>query len=154
MQLNIVNQVKSIGNNRVSKKKLQVKFNLILKVLETKKLRNKSRLKAPELTVVFLSPAEMKKINLKFRKKNKPTDILSFFGSNAASMGELLMCPTVLKRQANEYGHSYEQELLTMLVHGVLHLLGYDHELSKSEDRLMFSLQEKVLESVLTKPSK
>lgn len=160
MQLNIVNQAKipiaSANQNpvRVSGKKLQLKFDQILKILTTKRVRNKSRLKAQELTIVFLTPAAMKKINFKYRKKNKPTDVLSFTGYDQESIGELLMCPAVLQRQAKDYGHSYEQELLTMLIHGLLHLLGYDHELSKSEEKVMFTLQDFVLQSLLTKTRK
>lgn len=149
MQLNIVNQEK-VG--RVSKKKLQSKTDQIIKILTTKKLRNKNRLKAKELTVVFLTAFEMKKINFQFRKKNKATDVLSFPVGDPDCIGELLMCPTVLLRQAENFGHSYEQELLTMFVHGLLHLLGYDHERSKIEEKLMFSLQNAVIEKLFPGP--
>lgn len=157
MQLNIVNQVlhqnAKLQKVRVSKKTLQIRIDQILKILSRKKLRNKKRLKAAELILVFLSAKEIKKINLKYRAKNKPTDVLSFVVSDPDCLGEIVLCPEVLLRQSKEYGHSYDQEMLTMLIHGILHLLGYDHERSKAEDRLMLALQSSVLDSILTKPA-
>ena len=84
----------------------------------------------------------MKKINSQFRGKNRPTDVLSFESADPNSMGELLFCVDVLKIQARAQNHSLEQEFLYMLVHGLLHLLGYDHELSKKEEMHMFRLQD------------
>ncbi|PIS09850.1 MAG: rRNA maturation RNase YbeY, partial [Bdellovibrio sp. CG10_big_fil_rev_8_21_14_0_10_47_8] len=85
-----------------------------------------------ELVIVFLDPLPAKKINRQYRKKNYATDILSFEGADGL-LGELVLCPQVLKKQAKEQGHSFRLELGYMLIHGVLHLLGYDHELSKRE---------------------
>ncbi len=154
MQLNIIYQDDKLQQLRVSKKKLQTKIDQILMLLSKKKLRNKVRLKSKELTIVFLSAKEIKKINFKFRGKNKPTDVLSFPVRDPECLGELLLCPEVLFKQSKQFGHSYDFELLTMLIHGILHLLGYDHELSKAEEKLMFSLQNAMLESILTKPAK
>jgi probable rRNA maturation factor len=115
----------------------------------TKKIRNRKMLTAKaEVTVVLLSSAEMKSINFRFRKKNKTTDILSFAAQDPKSLGELLLCTEVLKKQAREQGHSLERETAYMLIHGVLHLLGYDHELSKAEEKLMFGLQEKCFKAI------
>ncbi len=92
---------------------------------------------------MFLSSSEMKIINRQFRKKNKPTDILSFLSVDPDSLGELLLCTDVLKAQAVRHGHSFNDEVTYMLIHGILHLLGYDHEVSQKEEKLMFCLQEK-----------
>jgi probable rRNA maturation factor len=115
----------------------------ISRYLLAKKIRNRHLLaEKKELTVVFLTPSQMKKINFQYRKKNRPTDILSFEAADPASLGELLLCPSVLKRQAKEHEHPVEAETFYMLIHGILHLLGYDHEQSAGEERLMFRIQD------------
>src|SRR3989344_7852845 len=81
-----------------------------------------------ELTVVFLNPKEAKKTNKRFRGKDYATDVLSFDGMSPEHLGDLVMCPQVLKKQAKEHGLSFQEELGYMLLHGILHLLGYDHE--------------------------
>lgn len=115
----------------------------IVRYLSGKKIRNRSLLnEKKELTVVFLTPLQMKKINFQYRKKNKPTDILSFSAVDPGSLGELLLCSAVLKKQAKEHGHSVNAETFYMLIHGILHLLGYDHEASAEEEKLMFRIQD------------
>ena len=84
----------------------------------------------------------MQKINLQFRGKDKPTDVLSFESQDAHTLGELIFCLPVLKKQAKEHKQSLQDELTLMIIHGILHLLGYDHEASKAEDALMFQIQE------------
>ncbi len=108
------------------------------------KLRNSKLLKSKTVTLVFLDPQKMKKINKQFRSKNKPTDVLSFAPVEEESLGEILFCLDVLKKQAKDQGHSLENEFLYMLIHGVLHLLGYDHELSMAEEKLMFKIQDQL----------
>lgn len=138
IKLIVVNKSKDLNARR-----LEAYFKKIQRHLLRQKLRNKKLLsKKSELTLVFLNKAEMRKINFQFRKKNKPTDVLSFESADENSLGELLFCIDVLKMQAKQQKHSLEQELLYMLVHGLLHLLGYDHEISKNEENLMFRLQD------------
>ena len=121
----------------------------IVNDLSTKKIRNRKLLgQKKEITIVFLSTADMKKLNFQFRKKNKPTDILSFPSHDPESLGELLLCPEVLQRQAREHRHSVRAETIYMLIHGVLHLLGYDHEQSKAEERLMFRIQDQCFKTL------
>lgn len=118
-----------------------------------RRIRNRERLRtAGELTVVFLSEARMKKINKQFRGKNKATDVLSFEGTEINSLGELLLCFPVLKRQAKDAGHGPADETLYMLIHGLLHLLDYDHERSSAEERLMFRLQDRCFEVLKSSP--
>lgn len=106
---------------------------------------------AQEITLVFLDKKAAKKINLEFRGKNYATDVLSFESVEPGSLGELIMCPEVLKQQAKEHKLSYQQELGYMLLHGVLHLFGYDHETSPEDERKMFSIQDAVFEKLLQK---
>lgn len=126
---------------------IDVSVNKIVSYLSKKKVRNRSLLKEKnELTVVLLTPQQMKKINYQYRQKNKPTDILSFAGIEPGSLGELLLCPAVLKKQAKKHHHSVEAEIFYMLIHGVLHLLGYDHEASPEEEKRMFKIQDDCFE--------
>lgn len=152
MLINFVNQglpqKMSIQIRSIGQKKMQRRLDQVLHFLKTKKIRNKSKLKVSELTVVWLSAAQMKKINFQFRKKNKPTDVLSFLSQDPNSLGELLLCPEILQKQAKQFKHSFEIETVTMIVHGLLHLLGYDHERSAAEYRLMFRLQKQIIDQV------
>jgi len=78
--------------------------------------------------LVFLKPQEVQKLNLRYRSKNKPTDVLSFSSQRGGFLGSIVICPEVAVRQARAYGHSLEQEVAELFVHGMLHLLGFDHE--------------------------
>lgn len=104
-----------------------------------------------ELTLVFLDQNSARKINQEFRGKAYATDVLSFESMDAGSWGELILCPEVLKRQAKEHKLSYRHELGYMLLHGVLHLLGYDHETSEKHAREMFALQDAIFAKLTAK---
>lgn len=146
MKVVVVNE----SPKHIAARDIQRQARRICRYFANHRVRNRAWLATRrELTVVFLSAAEIKKINRQFRGKNKPTDILSFTSEDPASLGELLLCLPVLERQARENGHSLESEITYMLVHGILHLLGYDHEASASEERWMFRLQDRCFE-VLT----
>ena len=79
----------------------------------------------------------MSRLNAQYRGKAYPTDVLSFPAPKifrmAGELGALVVCLPALKRQARERGHSPETELEILLVHGVLHLLGLDHELGPKQ---------------------
>jgi len=132
----------------LSRKFVQEQVEQISKILSKKRIRNKTILKK-NLVVVFVDQTEMKKLNLQFRGKNKVTDILSFDGDidkrgKRSTLGELVLCAPQILKQAKEHKLTFEEELIYMLLHGVLHLLGYDHEKSKSEAKLMFQLQDQI----------
>lgn len=99
---------------------------------------------ASSVTVVFVDRSRMRRLNSKFRGKNKPTDVLSFAAVDEGSLGELVIALEVIRAQAREHGLSMQDELAYMLLHGVLHLLGYDHEGSKREAAAMFAIQDRV----------
>ncbi|MGE0634253.1 MAG: rRNA maturation RNase YbeY [Pseudobdellovibrionaceae bacterium] len=133
--------------------KMPEKFILAwLKSLEKELLREKVVTKKDlkkDLTVVLISSANMRKLNFEFRNKNYATDVLSFTAVEEESLGELALCPQVLKKQAKEHKLTLEHELGYMLIHGVLHLLGYDHEKSKKEAKIMFTLQDRIFDRLL-----
>lgn len=86
----------------------------------------------------------MKKINKTYRQKNRATDVLSFSPTAPESFGELVFCIDVLKNQAAEQKHTLGHEFLYMLIHGLMHLLKYDHEISEREHITMFKRQDKL----------
>ena len=83
----------------------------------------------------------MQKLNLRYRRKRSATDVLSFSAGepfwSGGFLGEILICEQVLRRQARERGIEPEMELLILVIHGLLHLLGWDHERSEREAREM-----------------
>ncbi|MBX9767717.1 MAG: rRNA maturation RNase YbeY [Bdellovibrionales bacterium] len=104
-----------------------------------------------DLNLVFVSAPEMKRLNRQFRGKNYATDVLSFTAIEPGVLGELVLCTSVLRRQALDHGLSFREELGYMVLHGLLHLLGYDHEQSEREAKKMFGLQDQVFEHLLKK---
>lgn len=103
-----------------------------------------------EITLVFLNDKEARALNKKYRGKNYATDVLSFSAEgDPGSLGELVICPSVISRQAREHGLLVREELGYMVLHGFLHLLGYDHETNEREAREMFALQDELFERLL-----
>jgi len=95
--------------------------------------------KQVDLSIAFVSPKEIKKLNQVYRHINRPTDVLSFEETN-----EIIICPQQAKKQAKEVGHSLKEELQLLLVHGFLHLFGYDHKTIRQK-RQMDTLTKKLL---------
>ena len=92
---------------------------------------------------------KMTKINYAFRKMKKPTDILSFptheFFQRQGVLGDLVLCGPVALKQAKEIGHTWKKEIDVLLVHGILHLCHFDHEISEKEAKAMAAMEAKVL---------
>ena len=87
--------------------------------------------KAGSLAARLTSDAEVRRLNRRFRGKDKSTDVLSFPGETTADgyhVGDIVISVPTARRQAAEAGHSVERELKVLLLHGLLHCLGYDHE--------------------------
>ena len=87
-----------------------------------------------EVSLVFVDDQEIQILNKTYRQKDQPTDVLSFplWDGEEEASGEILLGDIVIsletaQRQAEEYGHSLEREIAYLMVHGLLHLLGYDH---------------------------
>jgi probable rRNA maturation factor len=80
------------------------------------------------MTIAIVSDARVRTLNRKFRKKDKPTDVLSFPSGERGYLGDVVIAEGVARRQAREAGHSLATELRVLALHGLLHLLGYDHE--------------------------
>lgn len=148
MKITWVNQAEK-NTFKISEKQIQKLCDSVIENLMTKKIRNQKKLiQKSEMTCVFLSKKEMQILNNNFRKKNKPTDVLSFQPLQDESIGELVFCPAILTMQAKKQKHSLSHELMYMFIHGVLHLLDYDHERSRKEEQIMFALQDLVFEQL------
>lgn len=111
-----------------------------------------------DFDLTLVSNAAIQKLNQKFRKKNKATDVLSFplhEKKNARKgnvfLGDVVISLAMTREQAKEHGVSFEEELLFLIIHGVLHLLGYDHEKTEKEAAQMQKLERKILNEVLHK---
>ena len=92
-----------------------------------------------KVSISFISRSAMKELNMKYRKKNRPTDVLSFNMNEGNILGDVVICSSVAKENAKKYGTSLKAEIARLVAHGLLHLLGHDH------GKKMFDLQEKIL---------
>ena len=113
-----------------------------------------------EISVSFVDSEEIHALNLSYRGKDKPTDVLSFPmaqedetgdidpGNGAVLLGDIVICAEKAISQALEYGHSPEREFAFLAVHSTLHLLGYDHETSEADDAYMQKKQKEILEKI------
>ncbi|MDG0817545.1 rRNA maturation RNase YbeY [Bdellovibrio svalbardensis] len=144
MQVLIVNESK----HAIPRKFVEEWMKALTAELKKRKVISADKAKR-ELAMVFLDKKPAQKINKEFRGKDYATDVLSFDSMDPLSLGELVLCPEVLKRQAKEHGLTFQKELGYMLLHGVLHLLGYDHETSEKDAKEMFDLQDAVFEKLL-----
>lgn len=115
------------------------------------------------LSVNFVSDEKIRGLNREFRKIDKVTDVLSFpnlqkkaeeslknfqsdadFDTNMLFLGDVLISKNVAKAQAREFGHSMKREVCFLALHGLLHLLGYDH-IEKDDEKIMNKLQDEIL---------
>ncbi len=109
-----------------------------------------------DLSLVLTNDKYITKLNREYRGIEKPTDVLSFSaleGETGVScneaekeLGDIIISVETMKRQADELKVPEEVELTRLAIHGILHLLGFDHEKSEDEEKEMFELQEKYLE--------
>lgn len=143
MKLNIIND----SGMDLSEDVLNKWIKGIATELQKKKIIDTDK-KTLEVSLVFLNENDAKKLNWNYRCKDYPTDILSFGSDDPTSMGELVLCPQVISRQAKEHGLSLDDELGYIMLHGVLHLLGFDHEKSKVDEELMMSIQDEVFDNL------
>lgn len=106
------------------------------------------------VSVSFVDAKEMRSLNARFRGKRRATDVLSFEQPQDAEtpllkrvrfLGDIVVCTPVARKQARERKHSLEVETAVLLVHGILHLLGFDHEKGECQADLMQRLEAKVL---------
>jgi probable rRNA maturation factor len=144
--------------------KIPINKRLLEKVAEKiLKIERKKRIHQ-SLSIAFVEPKRIKEINRKYRRRDKVTDVLSFAEGNISkiksqpdsfkkltSLGEIIICPQEVKKNAKKYGLSFRDELILILIHGILHLLGYDHEKSKAGGKKMEKKEKFYLPQISTK---
>ena len=99
------------------------------------------------LLLVFVCEKEMESLNFQFRKKRGGTDILSFAPVEEDSLGELALCLPVMEK-TRPSGFSSQKWLYYLILHGILHLLGFEHEKGKAQARKMYQLQDAVFKKL------
>ena len=107
-----------------------------------------------DLTILIDTPERIQTLNREFRNVDRVTDVLTFPAwegeislSADGYLGDIMICYERAKEQAAEYGHSLERELSFLAVHGVLHLLGYDH-ITEPDERIMRERQTEILNGI------
>ena len=118
-------------------------------------------LSSSELSVVFVNSERMRRINARYRRIDKATDVLSFPmsgprqgggmrfpGENFGPLGDIVICVPKALAQADEYGITFPEELLRLLIHGLLHLVGYDHEIDAYQKRKMENKERRLLDAL------
>ncbi|MCL4495140.1 MAG: rRNA maturation RNase YbeY [Firmicutes bacterium] len=117
-------------------------------------LENLGGLEEAELSIVLTDDSAIRELNQSYRGVDRPTDVLSFSQREGEDgnispeiLGDVVVSLDRAHEQAREYGHSFERELGFLVVHGILHLLGWDHEMPDDEARMMAKTEE-ILEGI------
>ncbi len=110
-----------------------------------------------EVSVTFTDNEKIHALNLEYRNIDRPTDVLSFpmyeaeeleDATGEIALGDIVLSLQRAEEQAGEYGHSFEREVSFLTVHSMLHLLGYDHEISDEDEKEMFALQDEIMKII------
>ncbi len=142
MDIEIFNETKTNLEEDLNKLK-----NLLLDFCKREKLDNVF------FNIIIVNEDKIHELNKEYRNIDRPTDVISFaleddekmiLPSDIRILGDIYICIEKVISQSKEYNHSFERELTFLAVHGLLHLLGYDH-MNKEDEKVMFSKQEEVL---------
>lgn len=102
-------------------------------------------------SLVLVSDSKIRELNKQWRGKDSSTDVLSFpldlepdFEETPFEVGEVIISVETAQRQAEEYGHDLKREIAFLITHGLLHILGFDHE-TREDEKEMFGRQKKIL---------
>lgn len=113
---------------------------------------NKLNVEKSYFSIIFIDDELMHEMNKKYRSIDRTTDVLSFayednlkIKNEIRELGDIFVSIPKMIEQANTYGHSEKRELSFLVVHGLLHLLGYDHTKGEEEEKIHFGLQEEIL---------
>lgn len=115
--------------NNLTKEKIKAGF--LIKIAQ-EVLRKEKR----NLSIALVGEKRMKELNRKYRRKNRATDVLSF-AQKEIGLGEIVLCPSQIKKNSRKLSITFIKELVKVLIHGILHLQGYDHEKSEKEAKFM-----------------
>ena len=108
-----------------------------------------------DLTLAFINDTEMEELHIKWMNLSGSTDVMSFpmdelkpNDPEPGILGDIVISPVFARAQAEKAGHSFEHEVKILAAHGLLHLLGYDHQ-ELDEEKIMFALQEDLVKRAL-----
>ena len=111
------------------------------------------------LSVIYVTPEQIHEINRDYRNVDRPTDVISFairddeddfISEEEKDLGDIFININYCKKQAKEYGHSYDREMGFLFTHGMLHCLGYDH-MCEEDEKVMFALQDQILDPIISR---
>jgi probable rRNA maturation factor len=132
----------------------QKKVDLLLRPLEKffHKALREFKLRPDAVAIAFVTDAKITRLNKTYRGKNRPTDVLSFpaaiprkRGKKTEFLGDIAIAPETARRYAKKNGRTLESEMCVLILHGLLHLLGYDHETDRGQmDRIEHNLRRKL----------
>lgn len=144
---------------------------LIKKIYEKALELTENNIEGLEITLSFVKADKIKEYNKQYRKVDKVTDVLSFpmlninykqkvsefvddvLPNGSIYLGDVVICKKVAKKQANEYGHSTKREIGFLALHGLLHVLGYDH-IEKEDEKVMMAKSDEILNALGLKRTK
>lgn len=89
------------------------------------------------VSIAFVDENEIRRLNKEYRHIDKVTDVLSFKDESDDTFGEIIICPKKINEQSANFGHTNQEELIFILVHGLLHLLGFNDTTGKEEDNMI-----------------
>ncbi|HHX52900.1 MAG TPA: rRNA maturation RNase YbeY [Erysipelothrix sp.] len=111
------------------------------------KVLNDKRLKQ-SFSIILIDDLTMKELNTQYRDIHRSTDVLTFIDEFEEDyLGDIFINVKAVEDQAKEYGHTKKREFSFLVTHGILHLLGYDHQ-TKDQELEMFTLQERILDEI------
>lgn len=102
-----------------------------------------------EISLLITNDETIHLLNKEYRQKDKPTDVLSFPMEDDIMLGDIVISLDAAKNQAQERDINVDREVAFLFIHGLLHLLGYDHETSVEDEKEMFALQEEILKKLI-----
>ena len=121
--------------------KIEFDFEKIIEAIE------KGLVEEKEVSLILVDLEEIHRMNKEYRGIDRPTDVISFEEDDEEDenyLGDIFICVEKVYEQAKSYGHSNEREFAFLLIHGILHLSGYDH-IEKEDEVIMFAKQDEIL---------
>lgn len=148
--------IRNFTSTKINKKFLKKIVEIVFK---NAKIKNKN---GAEIGIAIVGSGQMRNLNNKYRGKNRATDVLAFSAGKSFSpiqdktgyLGDIVICLPVAKKQAKVKRHSLKKEMTILLIHGILHLLRYDHEKSKRKAERMEKIEMKLLRKYLASKTK
>lgn len=151
---------------KIWSQKLACALNFFCHQKELKIILSSHQVKNIFLNLNLVGDYKIKRLNNEYRGKNKTTDVLSFpMQDNVREgkldafhgeleLGDIFICKNICIKQAEEFELNFFEEFVHLATHGFLHLIGYDHEISQVEERLMEKLEEKIVKKISSLTSK